>query len=116
MGQTTFCLLDYLNARLLRLGIEMSEVEVQAVCIKYIPGQNMDELIDANNIDKADKATLIPVRDLLLSPDIQEAGYTIKFDKEQVAKWYNAEVNRLVLGNDPTFSLSPKVRNASNFW
>jgi hypothetical protein len=49
-------------------------------------------------------------------PDISEGGYSVKFDRDAVVKWYNFEVQRLGLGRNPNFSLSPKVRDASNRW
>ena len=116
MAQSQFCVSDYINARLLRLGIELKEVELTAINIKYMPDVNMVDIMTADNIDKADKACLFPIKDILIMPDIQESGYSIKYDKNALEKWYNSEVQRLGLTNDPAFSIAPKIRNASNRW
>ena len=116
MATSEFCLSDYLNARLIRLGIELSEVELTAIGIKYLAGFDLSERINGVNIDAADKACLYPVRDILLQPNIQEGGYSVQYDKPSIEKWYNAELSRLGLQNSIELSLAPKVRDASNRW
>jgi hypothetical protein len=107
---------EYLNSRLIRLGIELSDVELAALQIKHMNGVSLDDALDSVNIDISDKACLNYIRDILLMPDISEGGYSVKFDRDAVVKWYNFEVQRLGLGRNPNFSLSPKVRDASNRW
>jgi hypothetical protein len=116
MAITEFCVSDYLNSRLIRLGIELSEIEITALQIAQMPGIGLVDKLTAGNIAIADKACLFPLKDILIMPDISEGGYSSKLDRAAIEKWYNAEVNRLGLGNDPNFSLTPKVRDASNRW
>jgi len=114
---TEYKVSDYLNSKLIRLGIELSDVEIAVLNIKYIiPITAPDSVLDQNNIALVDKACLYQVRDLLLAPEIVEGGYSIKYDKESVTKWYNSEVHRLGLSNNIEFSLAPKIRDASNYW
>ena len=116
MALQDFCVFDYLNARLVRLGIEISEIELTAISIQIMPDVQLGDIINTDNIRKSDKVCLSTIKDILLAPDIQEGGFSIKYDKDALTKWYNSEVQRLGLGNDPTYSLTPKIRDASNFW
>jgi hypothetical protein len=116
MAITEFCVLDYLNSRLIRLGVELSEIEVSALQIAQMPGIGLEDKLTAENIAIADKACLFPLKDILIMPDISEGGYSSKLDRPSIEKWYNSEVQRLGLGGDPNFSLTPKIRDASNRW
>jgi hypothetical protein len=116
MALSDFCVLDYINARLMRLGVELSEVELMAIGFQIMPDVQFSDVMNADNIRKSDKTCLFAIKDILLMPDIQEGGYSIKHDKDSLAKWYNSEVQRLGLGSDPAFNIMPKVRDASNRW
>lgn len=112
----TYSISDYIRTRLIRLGIELSDVELFALQIKHMGSNSLSDALSRENVNASDVAMISYIRDILLMPDISEGGYSVKFDRESVIKWYNLEVQRLGLGNDPNYTLAAKIRDASNRW
>jgi hypothetical protein len=104
---------EYLKATLTRYNIDLSDAEVDAALIDQGLNPVNQYTADASRPTKLAIVEIIP--GLLLSPDITEGGYAVKWDRGAVKAYYSLLCSQL--GKPDLLSpAQPKIRSKSNLW
>ena len=88
---------EFFISKFQKLSISLPEAQLNLVLASG--GFQGTENFDITTQEKADKAFLQNVGDILLMPDFSEGDLSIKFDRKAIQKWYAAECLRLGLPN-----------------
>lgn len=86
---------DYFQSRLRRLSITMSDEDLEV----FFVSKQMTGSSDLTKPDDMDKALMEIVLELLITPDISEDDYSIKYDRKALESWYAMECTRLGIEN-----------------
>jgi len=100
---------EYIVSDFAQFGIELSENDTNALLI--------DNGIDSNTDYEptiAKKVIYSYIPKLLLKPQINEGGYSIKYDSQAIINYYQLLCSELGLKNK--LNPAPKIRNRTNRW
>ena len=101
--------IDFIQAKLASFNVELSDIEMAALLV------DNGILESATYETKAAKIALVGIiPEILLKPDITEGGFSIKYDKAAILKYYSMLCKELGLKN--ALVEQPKVVNKSNLW
>lgn len=101
--------IDFIQAKLASFNVELSDLELKALLVD----NGINELDDYET--KAAKKALVGIiPEILLKPDITEGGFSIKWDKGAIEKYYGMLCKELGLKNQ--LIQQPKVVNKSYLW
>lgn len=100
---------QFIQAKLANFNVELSDIEMEALLVDN--GLNNDSDYEP----QAAKTTLLSIiPELLLKPDISEGGFSIKYDKAGIEKYYALLCQEIGVKNK--LIPQPKVVNKSNLW
>lgn len=100
---------EFIQAKLASFNITLSDIEMEALLVD----NGLTELSEYES--KAAKTALLNIiPELLLKPDISEGGFSIKWDKGAIEKYYALLCQELGVQNK--LIQKPKVSNKSNSW
>ncbi len=82
---------EYFQSKLRRLSITMSDADLDV----FFASKQIDGAFDLTKPDDMDKLFTEIVLELLITPDISEDDYSIKYDRKALESWYAMECSRL---------------------
>ncbi len=103
---------ETISATLSRYNIELSEAEIDAKLIDQ--DLTPTDPYSASASRSINLAIVSVIPELLLAPDITEGGYSIKFDRGAVMKFYSWLCSEL--GLEDKLNPQPKIRDKSSMW
>lgn len=103
---------EVIESKLATFGIELSSVEIDVLLVDAnVTGTAMYSSATALGAKKV-IANAIP--ELLLKADVTEGGYSIKWDKTGIEKYY--AILCAELGMDNKLVKTPTIQDRSNYW
>lgn len=100
---------EFIQAKLASFNVELSDFEMEALLV-----DNNLTLVSEYEPIAAKQVLLGVIPELLLKPDVSEGGFSMKFDKTAIEKYYALLCQELGVKNK--LIQQPKVVNKSNLW
>lgn len=88
---------DYFLAKMRTLGITMPDESLKVFLLSNALDENTIVLPD--DAKELDKNFLEIILNLLITPDVTEDDYSIKYDRKSIMNWYAMECKRLGISN-----------------
>lgn len=88
---------DYFQSKLKTIGINFSDADLAVFMTAN--AVNAADSVSSDTAKVYDKAFMEIVRAILITPDISEDDYSVKYDRKAIREWYAAECVRLGIPN-----------------
>lgn len=107
---------EYVDGKLARVGLEIEDVEL-TVLMDLRGVDDSTQCDDAASLAIAKRIIVDAIPELLLLPDVQEGGMSIKRNPAAIKAYYALLCNELGIDNklDPP-AATPTVKDKSNLW
>lgn len=104
---------EFVQVKLRRFGIEMDDLELEALFLEAGSDGNIDYSPD---VDKdAKRAIITAIPELLMSASEEEGGYAVSRNHDSIMAYYTMLCNELGMENK-LLTRIPKIRNKSDMW